>query len=74
MKKKKKDPTEQINYPPNLNLMPQAFLPEEKRYCPECKKLTMQKLLLFDPDNMDSELIWTCNDCNEGNDFFCDYD
>ena len=54
----------------DLNLMPQAQTPTEQRYCKNCKRETTQRLELYDPNNLDSDLIWTCNECNEGNDFF----
>jgi len=48
----------------------------ELRYCPSCKKKTMQHATLFDPDEAGDcawpVKIWTCNNCGEGTDFLYD--
>lgn len=36
------------------------------QYCTSCKKETFQKLELYDPDDLQSDLIWVCEECKEG--------
>lgn len=38
---------------------------EKVDYCPQCKEMTQQTKILYDPDNEDAGHVWYCDSCQE---------